>query len=249
MIDPSQCRPPPRFVPVSEGDKSFPRRGGVLPTLAQFLPPSWGQTPAKEIEEAQEGTISSQSSSIESCNVIHNYSDTPSEDVFTPEEQEVLNTEDTAKEVQVEEVNTNLHGGKILPEPLKIKSTRVHKSAAPKEAPLQVEEHKDQGQEKKNGQIWACVDFCDVNRACPKDDFPLPITELVVDSTTSHGALSFMDASSCYNHTKMDRSHIMHKSKTLDQRVMKKNTDGRGRSSPSKPRDGRSRSSPSKSGL
>jgi len=38
----------------------------------------------------------------------------------------------------------------------------------------------------------------------PKDDFPIPITEMVVDSTTGHGALSFMDGSSGYNQIKMD---------------------------------------------
>jgi len=47
--------------------------------------------------------------------------------------------------------------------------------------------------EKKNGQIQVCVDFRDLNRACPKDDFPLPITEMVVDATTGFEALSFMD--------------------------------------------------------
>jgi hypothetical protein len=58
--------------------------------------------------------------------------------------------------------------------------------------------------EKKNGQVRVCQDFRDLNRACPKDDFPLPITEMVVDSTTGHGALSFMDGSSGYNQIKMD---------------------------------------------
>lgn len=58
--------------------------------------------------------------------------------------------------------------------------------------------------EKKNGQVRVCVDFRDLNRACPKDDFPIPITEMVVDSTTGYGALSFMDGSSGYNQIKMD---------------------------------------------
>uniref|UniRef100_A0A8R7QHM2 Reverse transcriptase domain-containing protein n=1 Tax=Triticum urartu TaxID=4572 RepID=A0A8R7QHM2_TRIUA len=58
--------------------------------------------------------------------------------------------------------------------------------------------------EKKNGQIRICQDFRDLNRACPKDDFPLPILEIIVDSTTGHGALSFMDGSSGYNQIKMD---------------------------------------------
>ncbi|KAG9442623.1 hypothetical protein H6P81_018477 [Aristolochia fimbriata] len=57
---------------------------------------------------------------------------------------------------------------------------------------------------KKNGQIRVCVDFRDLNKACPKDDFPLPITELMVDATTGHKALSFMDESSGYNQIRMD---------------------------------------------
>ncbi|KAG9458163.1 hypothetical protein H6P81_002671 [Aristolochia fimbriata] len=57
---------------------------------------------------------------------------------------------------------------------------------------------------KKNGQIRVCVDFRDLNKACPKDDFPLPITELMVDATTGHEALSFMDGSSGYNKIRMD---------------------------------------------
>ena len=58
--------------------------------------------------------------------------------------------------------------------------------------------------EKKNGKVRVCVDFRDLNRACPKDDFPLPITEMVVDATTGFDALSFMDGSSGYNQIKMD---------------------------------------------
>ena len=58
--------------------------------------------------------------------------------------------------------------------------------------------------EKKNGQIRICVDFRDLNRACPKDDFPIPMTEMVIDSTTGYGALSLMDGFSGYNQIIMD---------------------------------------------
>ena len=47
------------------------------------------------------------------------------------------------------------------------------------------------------------VDFRDLNEACPKDEFPLPITELLIDATTRFGALSFMDGFSGYNQIKM----------------------------------------------
>ncbi|KAL0286717.1 UNVERIFIED_CONTAM: Retrovirus-related Pol polyprotein from transposon.6 [Sesamum angustifolium] len=54
-----------------------------------------------------------------------------------------------------------------------------------------------------NGHIRVCVDFRDLNNACPKDDFPLPIAELMIDATTGHEALSFMDRSSGYNQIRM----------------------------------------------
>ena len=47
------------------------------------------------------------------------------------------------------------------------------------------------------------MDFRDLNDACPKDDFQLAITELLVDATTGFGALSFMDGFSGYNQIKM----------------------------------------------
>ncbi|XP_075085136.1 uncharacterized protein LOC142168356 [Nicotiana tabacum] len=56
---------------------------------------------------------------------------------------------------------------------------------------------------KKNGQIRVCVDFSDLNNACPKDEFPLPICELMIDATTGYEAMSFMDSSSGYNQIRM----------------------------------------------
>ena len=53
---------------------------------------------------------------------------------------------------------------------------------------------------KKANDKWRlCIDFTDVNRACPKDSFPLPRIDLIVDVTAGHELLSFMDAFSGYN--------------------------------------------------
>jgi len=38
-----------------------------------------------------------------------------------------------------------------------------------------------------------CIDFTDLNRACPKDSYPLPKIDKLVDSTAGHELLSFMD--------------------------------------------------------
>ena len=52
---------------------------------------------------------------------------------------------------------------------------------------------------KKNGKVRVCVDFRDLNKASPKDDFPLSHIDLLVDNTADHSMLSFMDGFSGYN--------------------------------------------------
>ena len=49
-----------------------------------------------------------------------------------------------------------------------------------------------------------CIDFTDVNRACPKDSFSLPRIDLIVDATSGHELLNFMNAFSGYNQISMD---------------------------------------------
>ena len=57
---------------------------------------------------------------------------------------------------------------------------------------------------KKPNVKWRmCVDFTDLSRACPKDSYPLPRIDTLVDSTARHELLSFMDAFSGYNQIKM----------------------------------------------
>jgi hypothetical protein len=44
-----------------------------------------------------------------------------------------------------------------------------------------------------------CVDYTDLNRACPKDKYPLPNIDKLVDNSSGYKLLSFMDAYSRYN--------------------------------------------------
>ena len=44
-----------------------------------------------------------------------------------------------------------------------------------------------------------CVDFIDLNKAYPKDSYPLLLIDQLVDSIAGHKLLSFMDAFSGYN--------------------------------------------------
>ena len=59
---------------------------------------------------------------------------------------------------------------------------------------------------KANGKWRICVDFTDLNKACPKDSYSLPRIDQLVDSTTRHKLLSFMDAFSGYNQIRMDKA-------------------------------------------
>ena len=56
---------------------------------------------------------------------------------------------------------------------------------------------------KANGKWRICVDFTDLNKTCPKNSFPLPRIDQLVDSTVGHKLLMFMDAFLGYNQIRM----------------------------------------------
>ena len=56
------------------------------------------------------------------------------------------------------------------------------------------------------GNKWrVCVDYTDLINACPKDIFPLPRIDQIVDASTGHGMLSFLDAFYGYYQIPMHR--------------------------------------------
>ena len=59
---------------------------------------------------------------------------------------------------------------------------------------------------KPNGKWRVCVDFTDLNKACPKDPFPLPHIDALVDATAGHEVLTFMDASAGFQQIRMEPS-------------------------------------------
>ncbi|KAG8490555.1 hypothetical protein CXB51_013674 [Gossypium anomalum] len=56
---------------------------------------------------------------------------------------------------------------------------------------------------KKDGKVRMCVDYRDLNKASPKDNFPLPHVDTLVDNTAGYSLFSFMDGFSGYNQIKM----------------------------------------------
>ena len=59
---------------------------------------------------------------------------------------------------------------------------------------------------KANGKWRMCVNFTNLNKACPKDSYPLPRINVSMDSIARHQLLSFMNAFSGYNQIKLDEA-------------------------------------------
>ena len=57
---------------------------------------------------------------------------------------------------------------------------------------------------KKDGRVRVCIDYRDLNKASPKDDFPLPHIDVLVDSAVRAAMYSFLDGFSGYNQIMMD---------------------------------------------
>ena len=56
---------------------------------------------------------------------------------------------------------------------------------------------------KPNGGGRLCIDYTDMNKACPKDPFPMPRIDQIVDSTAGCDLLCFLDTFSGYHQIKM----------------------------------------------
>jgi hypothetical protein len=54
--------------------------------------------------------------------------------------------------------------------------------------------------EKKNtDKIRVCIDFHNLNKATPKDEYPMPIIDMLINIATGHRVISFLDGNAGYN--------------------------------------------------
>ncbi|KAM1173008.1 hypothetical protein ACFX2G_023525 [Malus domestica] len=64
-----------------------------------------------------------------------------------------------------------------------------------------------------------CVDYIDLNKRCPKDSFPLPLIDRLIDSTAGCELMSFMDTYSRYNQILMNPLDQEHTAFTTDREL------------------------------
>jgi hypothetical protein len=54
--------------------------------------------------------------------------------------------------------------------------------------------------EKKNtGKIRVCIDFCNLNKVTLKDEYPMPIADMLINNTFGHWVISFLYGNADYN--------------------------------------------------
>jgi hypothetical protein len=63
---------------------------------------------------------------------------------------------------------------------------------------------------KANGKLRMCIDYTSLNKACPKDPYPLPRIDQIMDSISECDLLSFLDAYSGFHQIQMSRKDRKH---------------------------------------
>ena len=54
-------------------------------------------------------------------------------------------------------------------------------------------------EEKDSEKIRVCIDFRDLNKATPKNEYPMPIADMMINEASGHCVISFLDGNASYN--------------------------------------------------
>ena len=54
-------------------------------------------------------------------------------------------------------------------------------------------------EKKDSGKIKVCIDFRDLNKATPKDEYTMPIADMLINEASEHRVISFLDGNAGYN--------------------------------------------------
>jgi hypothetical protein len=63
-------------------------------------------------------------------------------------------------------------------------------------------------EKKGTKKLRVCIDFRDLNKATPKDEYPMPIADFLVNVASGHRILSFLDGNDSYNQIFMAEEDI-----------------------------------------
>jgi hypothetical protein len=63
-------------------------------------------------------------------------------------------------------------------------------------------------EKKGSGKIRVCIDFRDLNRATPKDEYSMPIADMLINDASRHKVISFLDGNACYNQIFMTKEDM-----------------------------------------
>jgi hypothetical protein len=63
---------------------------------------------------------------------------------------------------------------------------------------------------KANRKLWMCIDYTSLNMTCPKDPFPLPRIDQIMNSASGYDLLCFLDAYSGFHQIPMSREDEEH---------------------------------------
>jgi hypothetical protein len=63
--------------------------------------------------------------------------------------------------------------------------------------------------EKKNtGKIWVYIYFFNLNKTTPKDEYSIPIADILINNASGHQVISFLDGNAGYNQIFMAEEDI-----------------------------------------
>jgi hypothetical protein len=54
-------------------------------------------------------------------------------------------------------------------------------------------------EEKNPGKVRVCIDFCNLNKATPKDEYHMPIEDILINNASRYQVISFLDGNASYN--------------------------------------------------
>ena len=54
-------------------------------------------------------------------------------------------------------------------------------------------------EKKGTSKNWVCIDFRNLNKATPKDEYPMPIANMLINNASGHRVISFLEGNVGYN--------------------------------------------------